>query len=227
MAPNLIPQTPNGPAEPPEGALPRQPERIETDRLVLRRYRDDDATAIAAALSQAPMSWNMGRIPSPYTLDDAREFLSRAEAEHADAHAICVRGEGETLVGACAIAWRAPDCRANGGIEPEVATLGYWIALEHWGKGYASEAVAAKLAEHFGRGGAKVHARAFTDNPASLRVLAHVGFRDVGTAFDTNLVRGEPAPVRLTECTADDFRGAAWNVSGGEADDGSTATTPR
>ena len=202
----------------PDGVVPRQSERIETDRLVLRRYRDDDAEAIAAALSQPPMSWNMGRIPSPYTLDDAREFLARAEAERADAHAICVRGAEDRLIGACGIAWRSPGCGADGA-EPPAATLGYWIAPEEWGQGYASEAVAAKLAEHFGRGGGTVHARAFTDNPASLRVLAHVGFRDVGGMMDRNLVRAEPAPVRLTLCTADDFRGAAWNVTGGEAND--------
>ena len=47
--------------------LPRQPDRIETNRLVLRRFERDDAPAIVAHLADREMSWNLGRVPHPYT----------------------------------------------------------------------------------------------------------------------------------------------------------------
>ena len=193
---------------------PRQPDAIETERLTLRRFAQDDAPAIAAALSDREMSWTLGRVPHPYGLEDARDYLRSLESRSNDVHAVCLRAgkdrEGP-LVGSASIAYRVPGCTDEGEGERAI-TLGYWIAREHWGQGYASEAVAGKLFEHFARGGGTVLARAFADNPASLRVLRHVGFRVTGEALDTNLVRGGAFPVRLHECTADDFRGAAWNM---------------
>ena len=123
-----------------------------------------------------------------------------------------------TLIGACRIsltdqarADARSDVARDGDGHELMVTLGYWIGRTHWGHGYAPEAVAAKLFEHFGRGGGTVHARAFQDNPRSLAVLRHAGFRLVGEASDANLVRAGKQPVWLTECTAEDFRDAPWN----------------
>ena len=202
--------------------VPAQPDIIETERLVLRRFEASDAGALAEALAPREMAWNMGRLPHPYTLDDARDFLAGGGLDAvSDAHAIMLR-EGGALVGSAGIAWRSPGCSGDGAAE-EVATLGYWIARAHWGRGYASEAVAAKLFEHFARGGGTVHARAFADNPASIGVLRHVGFRDVGGLLDRNLVREGQHPVRLHECTVEDFRAAAWNLGGEAGADGGAA----
>lgn len=180
---------------------PAQPDVIETQRLVLRRFAPGDVPAIAAHLGPREMAWNLGRVPHPYTEDDARAFLARDEA--ADGHAVTLR-DG-TLIGACGMQMRSFDGDA------ENVALGYWIGRDHWGHGYASEAVAAKLFEHFARGGGTVRARAFQDNPRSLAVLRHAGFRLEGEAEDTNLVRGAAYPVWLTECDAAAFRDAPWN----------------
>ena len=188
--------------------LPRQPDRIETERLVLRRFTSDDATAVARHMASREMGWNLGRAPHPYSLADAEAFVTRGAMPNADSHAVAKR-DG-TLIGACGLSWRPPACAGEGDGVPCV-NLGYWIGPDHWGHGYAPEAVAAKLFEHFAKGGATVHARAFQDNPRSLAVLRHAGFRVVGEAADTNLVRDGAHPVWLTECTAEDFRDAPWN----------------
>ena len=189
---------------------PRQPDTIETERLTLRRFVEDDAPAIAAALSDREMSWTLGRVPHPYGLDDARDYLRSLENTENDVHAVCLRGGSP--IGSASVAYRVPGGAGASDTGEKATTLGYWIAREHWGQGYASEAVAAKLFEHFARGGGTVLARAFADNPASLRVLQHVGFRVTGETLDANLVREGGIQTRLHECTPDDFRGAAWNM---------------
>ena len=187
--------------------LPKQPDRIETERLVLRRFAAADALAVARHMASRDMSWNLGRVPHPYSLDDARAFVERDADPHVENHAITLR-DG-TLIGSCGMFWRPPSPeRPN---EMPVVALGYWIGPDHWGRGFAPEAVAAKLFEHFARGGATVHARAFQDNPRSLAVLRHAGFRMAGEDADTNMVREGEHPVWLTECTAEDFRDAPWN----------------
>ena len=187
--------------------LPRQPDRIETERLVLRRFAREDAGAVARHMASREMGWNLGRAPHPYSLADAEAFVARDEMPNADSHAVTLR-DG-TLIGACGMAWRPPS--PDRPDDPPVTALGYWIGPDHWGHGFAPEAVAAKLFEHFARGGATVHARAFQDNPRSLAVLRHAGFRTVGVDADTNMVRDGAHPVWLAECTAEDFRDAPWN----------------
>ena len=65
----------------------------------------------------------------------------------------------------------------SAGAAPE---LGYWIARDHWGRGFASEAVRAllKLARVLGH--RQIEARHFVDNPASGRVLVKAGFSPTG-----------------------------------------------
>ena len=63
------------------------------------------------------------------------------------------------------------------------ATIGYWIAEEHGGKGYATAAV--RLASDFAFGRAGLHrlqAAVMPRNGASLRVLEKAGFRREGLA---------------------------------------------
>lgn len=63
--------------------------------------------------------------------------------------------------------------------------ISYWIAREHWGRGYASEAVRLLLEEFTAR---PVYGRAARDNLGSLAVLRHNGF--VVTGEDVGLAAG-------------------------------------
>lgn len=57
------------------------------------------------------------------------------------------------------------------------AELAYWVARRCWGRGVASAAVEAFLVEIPDR---PLHARAASDNLASIRVLEKHGFRAIG-----------------------------------------------
>jgi RimJ/RimL family protein N-acetyltransferase len=57
--------------------------------------------------------------------------------------------------------------------------VGYWIGREHWGRGYATDALRLLLAEITDR---PVFAQVALDNVGSRRVLEHCGFVQVGGA---------------------------------------------
>ena len=61
------------------------------------------------------------------------------------------------------------------------AELGYWIAVPHWGHGYATEAARAMVGYGFEQLGLnRIFASHFGHNPASGRVLQKVGMRHEG-----------------------------------------------
>lgn len=68
--------------------------------------------------------------------------------------------------------------------------IGYWIAKEDWGRGYASRALELMLQETSVR---PLHAYAAKSNVASIRVLEKCGFKIVGYEHS-------PATERYLEC---------------------------
>ena len=57
--------------------------------------------------------------------------------------------------------------------QEDLNSIGYWITREHWGKGYATRAIALLLAEVSTR---PLYARVAAHNAASLRALHRNGF---------------------------------------------------
>jgi RimJ/RimL family protein N-acetyltransferase len=64
----------------------------------------------------------------------------------------------------------------------------YWIDRRHWGRGIATRALELLLELKTTR---PLHARAASDNPGSLRVLAKVGFVPIGTEMAFANARGD------------------------------------
>ncbi|MFB6150493.1 MAG: GNAT family N-acetyltransferase [Haloarculaceae archaeon] len=72
------------------------------------------------------------------------------------------------------------------------AEIGYYVHPEHWGNGYATDAVRQVAAYAFEeRRLHRVSAKCFADNDASRRVLEKVGFEREGTLREGAFVRGE------------------------------------
>ena len=87
---------------------------------------------------------------------------------------------------------RIVGCVALGRHEDDVV-LGYWIAREHWGQGYATEAARAVLQLAKVLGHQRIVANHFVDNPASGRVLRKLGFCPTGRVEQRlSAARGEP-----------------------------------
>jgi RimJ/RimL family protein N-acetyltransferase len=172
----------------PETFRERSTPVLETERLVLRAPRLEDANAIATLVNDRRIAENTLRIPHPYGLADARAFV--ASANTTDDEVVFLITErsvhGGTVLGACGIA------RLDGK-QPEI---GYWLGVPFWGKGYATEAARALIDHAFGDlgyehllGGARV------SNPASRRVLEKCGFQWTGVGLYRIRALRSSAPI--------------------------------
>lgn len=161
-----------------------------TPRLLLRPGWREDAPQLLAAIADERIVCNLAQAPWPYTLADAQTFLSRERKPHEPSCLIFLRTEGAPrLIGGIGFG------RLPGAAELE---FGYWLARPYWGRGYATEAGCALLANarHTLRL-KRLVAGHFTDNPASGRVLAKLGFRPTGvTRLRWSAGRRAEAPCR-------------------------------
>ena len=144
---------------------------LETERLVLRGPRLADAKAIARLANDRRVAENTARIPHPYHVDDAEQFIAGANRQVGEATlAVLLKGE---LIGMC-------------GVEPRegAAEIGYWLGVPYWNYGYATEAVRAVIDHAFGElEHDALQAGARVCNPASRRVLEKCGFQWTGVGL--------------------------------------------
>src|SRR6202047_3196906 len=156
---------------------------LATARLVLRAPRRGDVKAIATLVNDRRIAANTARIPHPYAIEDAEQFIASVN-----------KREGETCfvitldgapIGICSV-----DLREDG---PEV---GYWLGVAYWGHGFVTEAVRALIDHAFGDlehetliSGARVN------NPASRRVLEKCGFQWTGVQLSRIRAINSAAPI--------------------------------
>ena len=138
---------------------------IETERLVLRPLEAGDAAAIAALAGDIDVSRMTSRIPHPLTAEEAGRWIAALAGAAEVVFAVLHEGE---LVG----------CTGCAPLSERRAEIGYWIGKPWWGRGFATEAVRALVAQAFAAGDYDELASGhFADNPASARVLEKAGFR--------------------------------------------------
>ena len=159
-----------------------------TERLLLRPGWSEDAHALFDAVADEGIVRNLATAPWPYSFADAEAFLTRERPPRDAACLIFLREDGAPRLVGCTGVAGTPD----GEIE-----FGYWIARPYWGRGIATEAGRALVAN--ARDSLRLKrlvAGHFLDNPASGRVLAKLGFRPTGTTPRYSAGRGEAAPCR-------------------------------
>ena len=146
----------------------KPPEQIETERLILRRPRMDDAPVIFAAYAQDPevtryMTWRPHKnMEETYRIVEL--MLKLWEEGNAYSYAITLK-DSDSVIGMIAM---HPDGFKVG--------LGYVLARSYWGKGYVSEAARAVtnlLLEQ--RDIYRVFAICDVENLASARVMEKAG----------------------------------------------------
>jgi RimJ/RimL family protein N-acetyltransferase len=158
---------------------------LATERLVLCAPRSEDAKAIAALLNDRRISENLSRVPHPYSLADAEEFVVWADKAPGQTSFLITTSDGE-LIGGCGV---GPLREA----EPEI---GYWLGVPFWGNGYATEAVRALIDHAFtDLGHDVVLGAARVSNPASRRVLEKCGFQWTGVGLYRVRALNSSAPV--------------------------------
>jgi RimJ/RimL family protein N-acetyltransferase len=164
--------------------------RIETDRLVLRPVQAGDAAAIHAGINDYAIVSMLANAPWPYGPEDAEAFVASMEMrDRAREQPLAIEHRREGLIGVTGF---------HASKDEAFPELGYWVARDHWGQGYASEAASAALIwAQEGWGKRAVRASHFVENRASARVLVKAGMLYTGVVAPLySKARGEAVPSR-------------------------------
>ncbi len=171
---------------------------LTTERLILRPLRADDAESLHRLINDWDVSRTLAVVPFPYPRALADDWIASTarELESGSAYHLAITGQDgadELLVGVVGLRL---DLRARRG------RLGYWVGRRFWGHGVATEA-AGRLARWAlaNLDLDRLEANVATDNPASVAVLRHIGFRETGRGTEKFVSRGGEHPVLRFEAT--------------------------
>lgn len=159
---------------------------LETKRLTLRAPLLEDAKTVAALVNDRRIAENVARIPHPYRKTDAESFIAGANRPDGEA-VFLITLRDETIIGACGLMLQDKE---------QAPELGYWLGVEHWGQGYATEALHAVIDYAFtDLGYPALSAAARVTNPLSRRVLEKCGFQWTGVGLCRIRAINSSAPV--------------------------------
>ena len=160
---------------------------LATEPLVLRAPRLEDVKAMAALANDRRIAENTRRLPHPYTVADAEQFVHWVSSSSGEM-ALLVMLPDDTLIGAVGL----------GTLDGPAPEIGYWLGAAYWGKGYATEAVRAVIDYAFTElDHEALQAGARVTNPASRRILEKCGFQWTGVGLCRIRAISSSAPIDL------------------------------
>lgn len=142
----------------------RQPLLIETDRLRIEPFTEQDAAELSALMDDEGITRMMSTIPQPFGEDEAKTWIAERPYQGEVGFAAKISRHDGTIIGLV-------------GLGGDPVMTAYAFGRQFWGQGYATEAMSAFLSEVMPRYGLPdIIAGVFPDNPASQRVLEKLGF---------------------------------------------------
>ncbi len=154
--------------------------------FIIRKWKNSDVESVAKYANNEKIAANLrNAFPYPYTLEDARAYVSD-----------CVeRGDERRLVRAIEIGGEAVGSIGvflGNDIAEKSAELGYWLAEEYWRKGIVSSAVRQICMEAFETFDlVRIYAEPFSYNKGSRGVLEKAGFTLEGTMRSSAFKNGK------------------------------------
>ena len=144
------------------------PETIETARLILRRWREEDAPACFHYASDPRVGPLCGWLPhesEEYSRQIIRTILSAAMN-----YAVTVKGSDEAIGSIGFHPANNEACRGH-------LEMGYWLGAPHWGNGYIPEAAQALMDFAFTLPEVdELWVAHYAENHNSRRVIKKLGF---------------------------------------------------
>lgn len=152
--------------------------------LTIRPFQKEDAQRMAELANNPAIARNLrDMFPSPYRLEDAREYIASLETiETPNRFAICFHDE---IVGGIGLHSQPDIFRIN-------MEIGYWLGEPHWGKGWMTEAIKVITRygfEHFPI--ERIFAGIFDHNIGSERALLKAGYEKEATLKKSMIKEGK------------------------------------
>jgi RimJ/RimL family protein N-acetyltransferase len=157
---------------------------LETERLTLRKPTLADVHSIARLANDRRIAEMTRRLPHPFLPEHAASFIRAIANEPGET--VFLIEHIDAPIGVVGVDWRKPD-------SPEI---GYWLGVDYWGRGFATEAARAVIdftfegfdVEHLISGARVV-------NPASRNILEKCGFQWTGVELHRFLAIASSTPV--------------------------------
>ncbi|MFL1677299.1 GNAT family N-acetyltransferase [Paenibacillus dendritiformis] len=151
---------------------------IETPRLFLRPFDDEDATSLHPVFSDPETMASY--YPAPFSYQQTQAWIQRNQARYANdgygLWAVCLKDTGQ-VIGDCGLINQNVDDKTE-------VEIGYHLNKAYWSKGYASEAAAACKEYGFNRLRLnRLISIIAPQNAASIRVAERIGFSKEKEAF--------------------------------------------
>ena len=191
----------------------------ETERILLRPWRDSDAEVLYKWASDPDVGPRAGWAPHQ-SVEESLEIIRTVFNDALHTWAIELKETGETMeqreqsdacidsaesrqrktegqpIGAMGY---GPSCECDLPARDGEPLIGYWVAKPYWNQGICTEALRLML-DHI-RETTDIQSLIsghFVDNPASGRVMEKCGFAPTGeTCIDANQYQGEGRPIRV------------------------------
>ena len=146
----------------------------QTDRLLLRSWRDGDVEAFDRYLNLPPVTDTVGGVQSRDEIQAGLQRIAACEAEHGFCFWAVERLADGAFLGFCGLK------RLNAeGAPPEMVgapEIGWRLRADAWGQGFAREAATAALDLAFGRFGLdQVYAITLAHNERSWGLMRRLG----------------------------------------------------
>ena len=166
---------------------------METDRFLLRPWRECDAEALFKYASDPDVGPRAGWEPHKSVEESLQIIRTIFGGDHMWAIELKETGEAIGAMG------YGPSCDCNLPARPGEPIVGYWIAKPYWNKGICTEALKLMIDYCFNEKHIDVlWSDFFIDNPASGRVMEKCGFRETGEMrYCENLYGGSKRPVKV------------------------------
>jgi RimJ/RimL family protein N-acetyltransferase len=193
-----------------DAVMQRPPERIELERVTLRRIRIDDVDALQAVIEASREHLRPFMPWADQDIETTAAFVAKTGEGWATGESFAyvvtegggdADGHGERILGGCGL-------HRRGG--PESLEIGYWLRPDAVGRGVMTAAAAALTAAAFAvEGVTRVEIRCDETNHRSAAIARRLGYRHVGDEDHEPAAPGESGRRQIWVCDPGGVGGAA------------------
>jgi len=162
---------------------------IETERLYLRTFCEDDLSSLHSIFSDAE---TMAYYPALFTVEQTKNWITRNQERYQEngfgLWAIVLKETNE-LIGDCGLVKQTVDGRNE-------VEIGYHLNKNYWSKGFASEAAQGCKEYGFHLGFNKLISIIDPKNRSSIRVAEKIGFTKQQDIFIFNNIHSLYAGIK-------------------------------